>query len=78
MISIDEVVEGIETGKVTEIFGCGTAAIIAPVGSLWYKNKPHDVANGTIGELTQRLFDELIGIQSGELEDPHDWVVPID
>lgn len=77
-ISIDEVIEGIKSGKVKEIFGCGTAAIIAPVGSLWYKDTPYDVANGNIGELTQRLFDELIGIQSGELEDPHDWVVPID
>jgi branched-chain amino acid aminotransferase len=78
MVSIDEVIEGIKSGKVKEIFGCGTAAIIAPVGSLWYKDTPHDVTNGTIGELTQRLFDELIGIQSGELEDPHGWVISID
>ena len=78
MISIDEVIEGIKSGKVKEIFGCGTAAIIAPVGFLWYKDTPYEIANGTIGDLTQRLFDELIGIQSGELEDPHGWVVPID
>ncbi|MHA2179323.1 MAG: branched-chain amino acid aminotransferase [Candidatus Thorarchaeota archaeon] len=78
MIAIDEVIEGIKSGKVREIFGCGTAAIIAPVGYLWYKDTPYEVANGSIGELTQRLFDDLIGIQSGELEDPHDWVVPIE
>jgi branched-chain amino acid aminotransferase len=78
MVSIDEVTEGIKSGKLKEIFGCGTAAIIAPVGSLWYKDTPYDVANGKIGELTQRLFDELICIQSGEIEDPHNWVVPID
>ncbi|MGY5863901.1 MAG: aminotransferase class IV [Candidatus Thorarchaeota archaeon] len=78
MVSIDEVIEGIKSGKVKEVFGCGTAAIIAPVGSLWYKDAPYDVADGAIGELTQRLFDELIGIQSGELENPHGWVVPID
>jgi branched-chain amino acid aminotransferase len=77
MISIDEVIEGLSSGKVKEIFGCGTAAIIAPVGSLWYKGAPYDVSDGQTGELTQRLFDDLIGIQSGEREDPHAWVVEV-
>jgi branched-chain amino acid aminotransferase len=77
-ISIDEVIDGIQSGKVKEMFGCGTAAIIAPVGSLWYKNQPYEIANGKTGELTQRLFDDLIGIQSGERDDPHDWVVPVE
>ncbi|MFX1481711.1 MAG: branched-chain amino acid aminotransferase [Promethearchaeota archaeon] len=77
-ISIDEVIEGIKSGKVKEIFGCGTAAIIAPVGSLWYKDTPYEVADGKIGELTQRLFDDLIGIQSGEIEDQHGWVVHVE
>ncbi len=77
-ISIDEVVEGIHTGKVLEMFGCGTAAIIAPVGSLWYKNQPNQIANGKTGKLTQQLFDDLIGIQSGEREDPHGWVVSLE
>ncbi|MHA2081565.1 MAG: branched-chain amino acid aminotransferase [Candidatus Thorarchaeota archaeon] len=63
MISIEEVIEGLSSGKVKEIFGCGTAAIIAPVGSLWYKDAPYEVSNGETGELTQRLFDDLIGIQ---------------
>ncbi|MHA3962230.1 MAG: branched-chain amino acid aminotransferase [Candidatus Thorarchaeota archaeon SMTZ1-45] len=78
MVSIDEVIEGISSGKVKEIFGCGTAAIIAPVGSLWYKGIPYEVSNGQTGELTQKLFDDLIGIQSGEREDPHGWVVPVE
>jgi len=78
MISIDEIIEGLSSGKVKEIFGCGTAAIIAPVGSLWYKDAPYEVSKGQTGELTQRLFDDLIGIQSGEQEDPHGWVVPIE
>lgn len=78
MVSIDEVIEGIASGKVREIFGCGTAAIIAPVGSLWYKDTPYKVSDGKTGELTQRLFDDLIGIQSGEREDPHGWVVEVE
>ena len=77
-ISIDEVIEGIQSGKVKEMFGCGTAAIIAPVGNLWYKDAPHEVSGGKTGELTQRLFDDLVGIQSGEREDPHGWVVEVE
>ncbi|MFW9787228.1 MAG: branched-chain amino acid aminotransferase [Candidatus Thorarchaeota archaeon] len=75
MISIDEIIEGLRSGKVKEIFGCGTAAIIAPVGNLWYKDTSYKVSNGQTGELTRRLFDDLIGIQSGEREDPYGWVV---
>ena len=77
-VSIDEVIEGIESGKVIEMFGCGTAAIIAPVGSLWYKDSCYTVSDGNTGELTQHLFDELTGIQSGEREDPYGWIVEID
>jgi len=77
MISIDEIIEGISSGKVKEIFGCGTAAIIAPVGALWYKGAPYEVSDGKTGEVTQRLFDDLIGIQSGEREDIHGWVVDV-
>ena len=78
LISIDEVIEGIASGKVIEMFGCGTAAIIAPVGSLWYKNNNYTVSDGNTGELTQHLFDELTGIQSGERKDPYGWVVEVD
>ncbi|MFX0045315.1 MAG: aminotransferase class IV, partial [Candidatus Hermodarchaeota archaeon] len=76
-ISIDEVIEGLGIGKVEEIFGCGTAAIIAPVGSLYYKGVAHTVGDGNTGPLTQRLYDELIGIQSGEREDKYEWVVEV-
>ncbi len=76
-ISIDEVIEGLGTGKVEEVFGCGTAAIIAPIGSLYYKGVAHTVADGNTGPLTQRLYDELIGVQSGEREDKYGWVVEV-
>jgi branched-chain amino acid aminotransferase len=76
-ISITEVIEGLKSGKVLEVFGCGTAAIIAPVGLLHYKGTSHDVAEGKIGVLTQKLFDELTGIQCGERPDKYNWVVEI-
>jgi branched-chain amino acid aminotransferase len=77
-ISIDEVIEGISSGKLIEMFGCGTAAIIAPVGSLWYKEKSYTISDGNTGPLTQHLFDELTGIQSGEREDPYGWVIEVE
>ncbi|MFW9977246.1 MAG: branched-chain amino acid aminotransferase [Candidatus Thorarchaeota archaeon] len=73
-ISIDEVIEGIASGRVKEMFGCGTAAIIAPVGKLHYKQETYPIANSNIGKITQKLFDELTGIQCGEREDPFNWV----
>ncbi|MFW9908072.1 MAG: branched-chain amino acid aminotransferase [Candidatus Thorarchaeota archaeon] len=76
-ISIDEVLEGISTGKVKEIFGCGTAAIIAPVGALCYRNAEYCVANGEIGSLTQKLFDYLTGVQCGEVDDKFRWVYEV-
>lgn len=76
-IALDEVFEGLETGKTEEIFGCGTAAIIAPVGTLHYKNMAYSIGGGTIGTLTRQLYDELTGIQCGEKEDKHNWVVRV-
>jgi branched-chain amino acid aminotransferase len=77
-ISIDEVMSGLKDGKVKEIFGCGTAAIIAPVGTLHYKDTPYPVGAGGIGETTQKLYDEIVGIQSGEREDPYGWVTEVE
>jgi branched-chain amino acid aminotransferase len=78
LVSIDEVIEGISSGKLVEMFGCGTAAIIAPVGSLWYHDKPYTISDGKTGKLAQHLFDELTGIQSGEREDPYGWVIEVE
>ncbi len=77
-ISVNEVLEGLKSGKVKEVFGCGTAAIIAPVGELFFKEKAHVVSDGEIGPLTQKLYDELTGIQCGEREDPFGWVHKIE
>ena len=77
-ISIDEVMNGLKDGKVKEIFGCGTAAIIAPVGTLQYKDTTYAVGDGEIGPTTQKLYDEIVGIQSGEREDPYGWVTEVE
>ena len=62
------------SGRVSEAFGTGTAAVISPVGVLGYKNETVTVGSGGVGPLTQRLYDTLTGIQYGRLPDPFGWV----
>ena len=74
MIALDQLLEDIKSGEVTEVFACGTAAIITPIGR--FKSEKFDVtvADGGSGKLTCELRDELLGIQLGEVEDPHNWM----
>lgn len=73
-IAIDEVVAANEQGTLEEVFGSGTAAVISPVGSLYYKEHSIIINNEKTGALSQQLFDELQAIQYGHQEDPHGWV----
>lgn len=77
-LSIDEVMEAVENGRLKEAFGTGTAAVISPVGKITYKGKDHIVAGGKMGDLSQRLYDEIVGLQYGEKADTHGWVQRID
>ena len=77
LISVDEVIEAAKTGKLEEVWGTGTAAVVTPVGWLTYKDQPFEVKGGKIGEVTQKLYDGLTGIQWGKIEDTHDWIVKI-
>lgn len=76
-ISIDDLMEYGRTGELEEIFGTGTAAVISPVKTLSYKGEEVTVNDGEIGELTQKLYDELTGIQWGRKEDKYDWTVEV-
>jgi branched-chain amino acid aminotransferase len=73
-LSIDEVTAGVKSGKLKEVFGIGTAAVISPVGELHYKGTGYTVGNGKTGELSERLFNEILQIQYGEKEDRHGWI----
>ena len=77
LLSIDELEEAMESGKLEEAWGCGTAAVISPIGELCYKGKKYAVNNGEIGETTQHLYDTLTGIQWGKIEDNFGWVVEL-
>jgi branched-chain amino acid aminotransferase len=76
-ISIDEVVEAHRSGRLEEVFGTGTAAVISPVGELAYKGEKMTIRGGGIGPLTQRLYDAIVGIQYGKAPDPHRWTVEV-
>jgi len=77
LITIDELVAGLRTGKVIEVFGTGTAALIAPIGQIAYGGAVHKVSGGTAGELSLRLFEHLAGLQRGDTADKHGWMESI-
>ena len=76
-LSVDELIAAAESGTLEEAWGCGTAAVISPIGLLAYEDKEHVIAGGEIGALTQRLYDELTGIQWGKLPDTRGWIMPV-
>ncbi|TFE00089.1 branched-chain amino acid aminotransferase [Jeotgalibacillus sp. R-1-5s-1] len=76
-IAIDELYEAYEQGLVEEAFGTGTAAVISPVGELNWQGKKMVINNHEIGELSQKLYDTITGIQTGKVEDVFEWTVEI-
>ncbi|UCH01126.1 MAG: branched-chain amino acid aminotransferase [Deltaproteobacteria bacterium] len=72
-VSIDEVFVAATSGRLREAFGTGTAAVISPVGQITYKDKDYVIAGGKMGELSQRLYDEIVAIQYAEKPDPYGW-----
>lgn len=72
-LAIDEVIQAASKGSLKEAFGTGTAAVISPVGQITFKNKDYVVAGGKMGELSQRLYNEIVAIQYGNKEDPYGW-----
>jgi len=76
-ISIDDVVDAHKRGALKEVWGTGTAAVVSPVGELAYKGERMIVNGAKIGELTQRLYDAIVGIQYGRAPDPDGWTVEV-
>jgi branched-chain amino acid aminotransferase len=76
-LAIDVILDGINNGKVSEIFGSGTAASIIPVGSLYCQNQEHIVNNFEIGDVSQLLYKELNDIQYGRKQDPYGWIIQV-
>ncbi|RKT53264.1 branched-chain amino acid aminotransferase [Saccharothrix australiensis] len=66
-----------ESGELTEVFACGTAAVITPVGHVKHAGGEFSVSGGATGEVTLRLRERLTGIQQGLVEDPHGWMTAL-
>ena len=77
-LAIDEVIAAAEDGRLQEAFGTGTAAVISPVGQITFKGHDYVVAGGRKGELSQKLYDEIVAIQYGQKPDPYGWVSRIE
>ena len=72
-----EVEEAAKSGKLEEMFGTGTAAVISPVGMLRIGDMDITINSGEIGPLSRKLYDTLTGIQWGRVEDTKNWVYKI-
>jgi hypothetical protein len=77
LFSVDELFDALENGTLEEAWGTGTAAVVSPIGNLFYQVKEYTVSDNKIGELTQKLYDNLTGIQWGKIEDKHGWSVKV-
>jgi branched-chain amino acid aminotransferase len=73
-ISVDELYQSIESGKITEVFACGTAAVISPIGEIKSANRSIKVNDGRVGPVSMRLREALLDIQTGAAEDLHNWM----
>ena len=76
-ISVDELIEAQKSGKLEEVFGTGTAAVISPVGKLRYRDDVMEINGGKIGPVSRKIYDTVTGIQNGTVEDKFNWVVTL-
>ena len=77
-ISTEEWAKGAETGELTEVFACGTAAVITPVGSVLHAEGGFEINGGKPGPITLQLRQELTDLQYGRKADPHGWMTRLD
>jgi len=73
-ISIDELIDAHESGKLQEIFGSGTAAVISPVGEIKYSEKVLTINNGKVGPMANKFYNAITDIQYGRAKDPFGWI----
>ena len=76
-ISAEELFQAAKNGTMEEAWGTGTAAVVSPIGVLAEGDEKVIISGNKIGPVTQRLYDELTGIQWGRLPDTHGWTVKV-
>ena len=73
LFSVNELFDLAEKGELEEAWGTGTAAVVSPIGKLYYNGKEYTVSNNLIGETTQKLYDVLTALQWGKIKDEFGW-----
>ena len=76
-ITIQEIADAYDAGKLDEVFGTGTAAVISPVGHLKWNDKVMEINNNKIGKISQKLYNTMTGIQWGKIPDEFNWTVEV-
>ncbi len=76
-VDVHKMVADVKSGRITEVFGCGTAAVIAPVGKFGFHDEEIAINGGEAGPVAHELFTRLTDIQYGRAEDPFGWVYTI-
>ena len=77
MLSIDDWRDGVQSGEITEIFACGTAAVISPVGQAKSAMGTWVTGDGKPGEITMQIRNHMLAIQHGTTVDTHNWMKPV-
>lgn len=77
-IEIEQMLADVKSGKITEVFGCGTAVVVSPVGWFGYRGENIDVNHRQMGPIAQQLYDALTDIQFGRAKDPYGWTMKIE
>jgi len=77
-ITVEELLSAHRSGRLKEVFGSGSAAVISPVGELGWKEQRFKVGDGTPGEVSQRLFKAITDIQYGAAPDPDGWTTIVE
>ena len=76
-VSAQELLDAYNAGKLEEVFGTGTAAVISPVGELKWEDHIMPINGGKIGEFSQKFYDTVTGIQTGKIKDEMGWIVEV-
>ncbi len=77
-VDVFEMLADVKSGRITEVFGCGTAAVIAPVGKFGFQDEEHIINDYQPGPVAENLFKTLTDIQYGRVEDKYGWTLKIE
>ena len=77
-LSMDELFQAQADGELYEAFGAGTASVVVPIGRIRYHDDDLCFPDKHHGNLCPELYDKILGIQHGELEDRHSWMIPLE